>query len=61
MSGAARFSDKVVVVSGAGAGIGRAAAIGFAREGALVAALDINGPAAQETKAEIERAGGREQ
>jgi NAD(P)-dependent dehydrogenase (short-subunit alcohol dehydrogenase family) len=59
MSGPARFSGKIVVVSGAGAGIGRAAAIGFAREGAAVAVLDINASAAQETAAEIERAGGR--
>lgn len=59
MSGPARFSGKVVVVSGAGAGIGRAAALGFAREGAAVAVLDIDGAAVQDTKAEIERTGGR--
>jgi NAD(P)-dependent dehydrogenase (short-subunit alcohol dehydrogenase family) len=34
-----RFKDKVVIVTGAGAGIGKASAIMFAEEGAKVAAL----------------------
>lgn len=37
-----RFSDKRVVVTGAGKGIGRACALRFAREGANVALLDID-------------------
>ena len=37
-----RFSGKVAVVTGAAVGIGRAAAIRFASEGAKVIALDIN-------------------
>jgi NAD(P)-dependent dehydrogenase (short-subunit alcohol dehydrogenase family) len=37
-----RFENKVVMVTGAASGIGRACAIRFAQEGARVACLDIN-------------------
>src|SRR5579871_6135352 len=37
-----RLSNKVCIVTGAGSGIGRAAAILFAREGATVGAADID-------------------
>jgi len=51
-----RFQDKVAVVTGAALGIGRAAAIAFAREGANVAIVDKNQqqgePAAQEVQAQ---------
>ena len=53
-----RLKDKICVVTGAGAGIGRAVAIEMAREGGRVAAADINLPAAQETAGLIEAAGG---
>jgi NAD(P)-dependent dehydrogenase (short-subunit alcohol dehydrogenase family) len=36
-----KFADKVVIVTGAARGIGRAIALAFARGGAIVAALDI--------------------
>ncbi|MEZ4598150.1 MAG: SDR family oxidoreductase, partial [Solirubrobacterales bacterium] len=43
------LNDSVVVVTGAGSGMGRAMVQEFVREGARVAALDIRGEAAQET------------
>ncbi len=53
-----RLKDKIAIVTGAGSGIGRAIANGFAAEGARVAAADINLPAAQKTADEIRAAGG---
>ena len=53
-----RLVDKVAVVTGAGAGIGRAIARAFAEEGAKVVVADINGAAAAETAALIAAEGG---
>ena len=49
---------KVALVTGAGSGIGRAAAQIFAREGAKVAAADVNRASAEETVGRIREAGG---
>lgn len=53
------LQNHIAAITGAGSGIGRAIAAGFAREGAAVAALDINGQAAAETAKQIAGAGGK--
>jgi NAD(P)-dependent dehydrogenase (short-subunit alcohol dehydrogenase family) len=50
--------NHIAVVTGAGSGIGRAIAQGFAREGATVVALDIHGATAGKTAADVSSAGG---
>lgn len=54
----ARHMGKVVIVTGAASGIGRATAIRFAAEGASVFACDVNEAGLQETRDEISTAGG---
>jgi NAD(P)-dependent dehydrogenase (short-subunit alcohol dehydrogenase family) len=53
------LQNHTAVVTGSGSGIGRAIAMGFAREGAQVVAADINGETAAATAADIVRAGGK--
>ena len=54
-----RFDDKVVLITGAGGGIGGATARRFAAEGARVAVLDRDLAAAERTAAAIVGSGGR--
>ena len=53
-----RLDGKVAIVTGGGSGIGRAAAVLFAQEGAKVAAVDIRIDLVQETTKTIKEAGG---
>ncbi|MCK1312422.1 MULTISPECIES: SDR family oxidoreductase [unclassified Bradyrhizobium] len=53
------FGGKVAFVTGAGAGIGRAAALAFAREGASVVIADTSETNNQETARLVEQSGGR--
>lgn len=58
MSITGRMSGKVVLVTGAGSGIGRSAALQFAKEGAAVALAGRREAPLAEVSAEIERLGG---
>src|SRR5437879_5935152 len=53
-----RLRDKVVVVTGAGGGMGRVAAEVFAREGAKIAVADVSVAGGEETVRAITGAGG---
>ena len=53
-----RFTGKVAFVTGAASGIGRAAAIAFASEGARVAILDRTADALRETETAVKDVGG---
>lgn len=57
MSG--RLDGKVCLVTGAGSGMGRAAVVRFAREGAKVVAADVDMAAVKESVALAETAGGK--
>jgi NAD(P)-dependent dehydrogenase (short-subunit alcohol dehydrogenase family) len=48
-----RLAEKVAIITGSGRGIGRAIALGFAREGARIVVADVRQALAESTAAEI--------
>lgn len=56
MTGVTRFTDAVVLITGAGSGIGAVTAARFAAEGARVVVADTDGEAAQRVADGIDRA-----
>ena len=53
-----RFKDRIVMVAGAGSGIGKASALRLAQEGGSIFCVDLNAAAVEATAAEISAAGG---
>src|SRR4051794_38061165 len=53
-----RLANKIAIVTGAARGIGRAVALGFAREGATVVIADLRAGLAEQTAEEIRESGG---
>jgi len=54
-----RLAGKTAIITGAGSGQGRAAAVLFAREAANVVVADVNEKGGRDTVSEIESAGGK--
>lgn len=53
-----RLAGQIALITGAASGIGRAIALTYASEGAIVAIVDKNGDRAKEVRGLIEQAGG---
>ena len=51
------LDDKVVVITGAGSGIGRALALNLTRRGSLLALSDVDETGLAETVAQVQKAG----
>jgi NAD(P)-dependent dehydrogenase (short-subunit alcohol dehydrogenase family) len=54
-----RLQNKIGIVTAAGSGMGRAGALRFAKEGAAVGVVDLNGDAANAVVRQINDAGGK--
>jgi 3-oxoacyl-[acyl-carrier protein] reductase len=53
-----KLQNKVVLITGAGSGIGRATSLLFAKEGAKVVVTDVDISKAEETRSQIAQSGG---
>lgn len=53
------FKNKIVVITGAGSGIGQALAYNFAKKGGILAIADINESNLQATASEVEKLGAK--
>jgi NAD(P)-dependent dehydrogenase (short-subunit alcohol dehydrogenase family) len=54
-----KLANKIALITGAGSGMGRAASLLFAKEGAKIACADVDETGAAETAKMIEREGGK--
>jgi NAD(P)-dependent dehydrogenase (short-subunit alcohol dehydrogenase family) len=54
-----KLANKIALITGAGSGMGRVAAVLFAQEGARIGAIDVDKKGAQGTSKMIEAAGGK--
>lgn len=52
------LEGKIAIITGAGSGVGRAAALIFAKHGAKLVVADVNAAAVEETAAQVQAAGG---
>ncbi|MGG1679561.1 SDR family NAD(P)-dependent oxidoreductase [Neobacillus sp. NRS-1170] len=48
-----RFDGKVVLITGAGSGLGQASALQVAKEGAKLSLVDLNAASLEETKSKV--------
>ena len=52
-----KLQNRIIAITGAGQGLGRAMAVHLAKEGARIAVIDLNQEHMDETKAQVEAAG----